>query len=66
VGAERGAKACLKLEEMVLSDTDRVRELTTRALDEFEANSSTSALVRQAHRIAALRHDYAQQVWCAF
>lgn len=42
---------------------DRIRSLTERALDEFEATESVAALVRQGHRIAVLRHDFAAQVW---
>ncbi|OBB90717.1 hypothetical protein [Mycobacterium sp. 852002-40037_SCH5390672] len=42
---------------------ERVRELTDRALDEFEATESVAALVRQGHRISVLRHDFAAQVW---
>lgn len=45
---------------------DRARALTEKALDEFESGQSVSALVRQAHRIAVLRHDYAAQVWFEF
>jgi hypothetical protein len=46
-----------------VADIDRLRELTEKALDEFESGKPVSALVRQAHRIAVLRHDYAAQVW---
>jgi len=46
-----------------MADLERIRELTNRALDEFESGKPVSALVRQAHRIAVLRHDYAAQVW---
>lgn len=47
-----------------MPDIDRIRALTAKALDEFDSpGKSTSALVRQAHRIAVLRHDYAVQVW---
>jgi hypothetical protein len=46
-----------------MADVDRIRELTSRALDEFESGKPVSALVRQAHRIAVLRHDYAAQAW---
>ncbi|MFV8171700.1 hypothetical protein [Mycolicibacterium peregrinum] len=42
---------------------DRSEALTEKALDEFEATESVSALVRKAHRISVLRHDYAAQVW---
>jgi hypothetical protein len=45
--------------------TERINELTAQALDEFESTNSVSALVRRAHRIAMLRHDYARQVWLA-
>jgi hypothetical protein len=45
--------------------TERISELTAQALDEFESTNSVSALVRRAHRIAVLRHDYAGQVWLA-
>jgi hypothetical protein len=31
-----------------MADVDRIRELTTRALNEFEAGKPVSALVRQA------------------
>jgi hypothetical protein len=44
---------------------ERISELTAQALDEFESTNSVSALVRRAHRIAVLRHDYAGQVWLA-
>src|SRR5262249_55162257 len=44
---------------------ERINELTAQALDEFESTNSVSALVRRAHRIAVLRHDYAGQVWLA-
>jgi hypothetical protein len=44
---------------------ERITELTAVALDEFESTNSVSALVRRAHRIAVLRHDYAGQVWLA-
>jgi len=44
-------------------DANKVSELTSQALDQFESTNSVSALVRQAHRIASLRHDYAGQVW---
>jgi hypothetical protein len=44
---------------------ERISELTAQALDEFESTNSVSALVRRAHRIASLRHDYAGQVWLA-
>lgn len=44
-------------------DAERIRALTTQALDEFDSGKPTSALVRQAHRIAVLRHDYAAQIW---
>lgn len=37
--------------------------MTERALDEFEATESVSALVRRGHRISVLRHDFAGQVW---
>lgn len=46
-----------------MPDADRIRTLTTQALDEFHSEKPTSALVRQAHRIAVLRHDYGAQVW---
>jgi hypothetical protein len=44
---------------------ERISELTALALDEFESTDSVGALVRRAHRIAVLRHDYAGQVWLA-
>jgi hypothetical protein len=44
---------------------ERITDLTALALDEFESTNSVSALVRRAHRIAVLRHDYAGQVWLA-
>jgi hypothetical protein len=44
-------------------DANRIRTLTEKALDEFDSGKPVSALVRQAHRIASLRHDYASQVW---
>ena len=46
-----------------MPDANKVSELTSQALDQFESTNSVSALVRQAHRIASLRHDYAGQVW---
>lgn len=46
-----------------MADIDRIRTLTNQALDEFESGKLVSALVRQAHRIAVLRHDYAAQAW---
>lgn len=49
-----------------MTDADRARELTNRALEEFDSGKSTSALVRRAHRIAVLRHDYAAQAWFLF
>jgi hypothetical protein len=48
-----------------MAGAERITELTAQALDEFESTSSVSALVRRAHRIAMLRHDYAGQVWLA-
>lgn len=48
-----------------MAGADRINELTAQALDEFELTNSVSALVRRAHRIAMLRHDYAGQVWLA-
>lgn len=49
-----------------MPDANRIRTLTEKALDEFDSGKPVSALVRQAHRIAALRHDYAGQVWFEF
>jgi hypothetical protein len=49
-----------------VANLDRIRELTERALDDFDSGKSVSALVRQAHRIATLRHDYAACVWFEF
>ena len=44
-------------------DVSRVRTLTEKALDNFDnPGTSVAALVRQAHRIAVLRHDYAGQI----
>ena len=48
------------------TSAQRIRTLTEQALDEFESGQSLSALVRQAHRISVLRHDYAAQVWFEF
>jgi hypothetical protein len=48
-----------------MPDAKRINQLTAQALDQFESANSVSALVRQAHRIAMLRHDYAAQVWFA-
>jgi hypothetical protein len=48
-----------------MAGAERINELTAQALDEFESTNSVSALVRRAHRIAMLRHDYAGQVWLA-
>lgn len=48
------------------TNAERIRALTEKALDEFESGESVSALVRQAHRIAVLRHDYVAQVWFEF
>jgi len=45
---------------------DRIRALTEKALDDFDSGLSVSALVRQGHRIATLRHDYAACVWFEF
>jgi len=45
-----------------VTDVDRITQLTRRALDEFDSGQSVSAIVRRAHRIAVLRHDYAAQV----
>lgn len=50
---------------MRMPAAERISELTAQALDEFESTASVSALVRRAHRIAVLRHDYAGQVWLA-
>jgi hypothetical protein len=47
-------------------DANRIRTLTEKALDEFDSGKPVGALVRQAHRIAVLRHDYASQVWFEF
>jgi hypothetical protein len=47
-------------------DANRIRTLTEKALEEFDSGKPVSALVRQAHRIASLRHDYAAQVWFEF
>lgn len=49
-----------------MPDPDRIRTLTEKALDDFDTDQSVSALVRRAHRIAVLRHDYAAQVWFEF
>lgn len=46
-----------------MGDVEQIRKLTVQALDDFESGSPVSALVRRAHRIAVLRHDYAAQVW---
>ena len=46
-----------------MPDAKKISELTSQALDQFEATDSVSALVRKAHRIASLRHDYPAQVW---
>ncbi|MDV6265082.1 hypothetical protein [Rhodococcus globerulus] len=44
-------------------DASRVRTLTERALDNFDnPGTSVAALVRQAQRIAVLRHDYGAQI----
>lgn len=44
-------------------DASRVRTLTEQALDNFDnPGTSVAALVRQAQRIAVLRHDYAMQI----
>ena len=49
-----------------MPDANRIRTPTEKALDEFDSGKPVSALVRQAHRIAALRYDYAGQVWFEF
>ncbi|WP_157229017.1 hypothetical protein [Nocardia brevicatena] len=47
-----------------MADVDRILALTRKALDEFEApQNGIAGLVRQAHRVAVLRHDYSAQVW---
>jgi len=47
-------------------DASRVRTLTEQALDNFDnPGTPVSALVRQAQRIAVLRHDYGVQAWLA-
>ncbi|MGQ5694420.1 hypothetical protein ACSVIA_14155 [Rhodococcus erythropolis] len=47
-------------------DASRVRTLTEQALDNFDnPGTSVAALVRQAQRIAVLRHDYGAQAWLA-
>lgn len=50
----------------VATSAERVKALTEKALDDFDSGKSVSTLVRQAHRIAVLRHDYAAQVWFEF
>lgn len=48
-------------------DASRVRTLTEQALDNFDnPGMSVAALVRQAQRIAVLRHDYASQIHFVF
>ena len=49
-----------------MANLDRIRALTEKALDDFDSGKSVSALVRQGHRIATLRHDYAACVWFEF
>ncbi|MFE3758867.1 hypothetical protein ACFXO9_31575 [Nocardia tengchongensis] len=47
-----------------MPDIDRILQLTRKALDDFEEpGKSVAAAVRQAHRIAVHRHDYAAQTW---
>lgn len=46
-----------------MPDVDHIIALTRKALEEFDSGKPVSALVRQAHRIAVLRHDYAMQAW---
>lgn len=46
----------------MMTEQERVRELLNIALDNFDRPGTTvAALVRQAARIASLRHDYANQ-----
>lgn len=48
----------------LMAEADQILELTRRALDSFdEPGKSLTAVVRQAHRIAVRRHDFAGQVW---
>ncbi|MFS0717125.1 hypothetical protein ABC337_13830 [Arthrobacter sp. 1P04PC] len=45
-----------------MTEQARVRELLHTALDNFDRPATTvAALVRQAARIASLRHDYVNQ-----
>ncbi|MVU82317.1 hypothetical protein GPX89_34415 [Nocardia sp. ET3-3] len=47
-----------------MTNVEQILLLTRKALDEFEdPNRGTAAVVRQAHRIAVLRHDFRVQAW---
>jgi hypothetical protein len=50
---------------MPMPDPKKITDMTARALDDFESKSSVAALVRHAHRISVLRHDFSGQVWFA-
>jgi len=47
-----------------VAEVDQILELTRKALDSFdEPDRSLAAVVRQGHRIAVRRRDFAAQVW---
>lgn len=48
---------------MPMVDVSRIKALTAQVLDDFESHERVSQVVRRAHRIAVLRHDYPAQAW---
>ncbi|MFC9473081.1 hypothetical protein ACFTS5_12945 [Nocardia sp. NPDC056952] len=47
-----------------MTEADQILDLTRRAIDSFDhPGRSLTSVVRQAHRIAVRRHDFAAQAW---